>query len=314
MGAGHPGDQHADHAAAAKAARRRDPPGRRGVSAQGSAPEAEPPPGPTRQLRIFERQRDGQPYFDYQLDLKGFPEGILVAESPAARPGPGWRTSTASTARSRTTGRVRGATHPIRRDLRTYGGMLYWQLFPEKLQAQLWEKRNQITSIQVVSTEPFIPWELVYIKKPGQGVSAAIEVPGPDGAGALAARLPPRAPPAQRAARPRLLRDPPLRRRNRHQAATQAQARAQFLVDRFDARAVDPTLASVNKLLEKRGAFDLLHFACHGAGEPGDVLGGRVLLQSGHYDSQQRRFAPRTRSRRPTSARTASSTRTPWWC
>ena len=58
------------------------------------------------------------------------------------------------------------------RDLRTYGGMLYSQLFPEKLQAQLWEKRNQITSIQVISTEPFIPWELVYIKKPGQGVSA----------------------------------------------------------------------------------------------------------------------------------------------
>lgn len=40
------------------------------------------------------------------------------------------------------------------------GRYLFEQLFPERLQSFLWEKRRQISTIQLVSDEPWIPWEL----------------------------------------------------------------------------------------------------------------------------------------------------------
>ena len=51
-------------------------------------------------------------------------------------------------------------------ELRRFGGQLFNQLFPPTLQQILWENRDKITSIQVISEEPFVPWELVHLKEP----------------------------------------------------------------------------------------------------------------------------------------------------
>nr|GEU80793.1 hypothetical protein [Tanacetum cinerariifolium] len=53
-------------------------------------------------------------------------------------------------------------------ELRALGGALFDQLIPPKLQALLWQYRAQLTSILVLSEEPFIPWELVHLHEPDQ--------------------------------------------------------------------------------------------------------------------------------------------------
>jgi hypothetical protein len=54
------------------------------------------------------------------------------------------------------------------RDLRAYGGALFDELIPPDIQAPLWEVRDRLRMIQVVSEEPFIPWEVVHLKPPRQ--------------------------------------------------------------------------------------------------------------------------------------------------
>lgn len=52
------------------------------------------------------------------------------------------------------------------RELRSYGGMLYENLVPLEIQRALWEQRDKLKAIQVVSEEPFIPWEILHLKEP----------------------------------------------------------------------------------------------------------------------------------------------------
>ena len=51
-------------------------------------------------------------------------------------------------------------------ELKSVGADLLTELFPEKLRAKLWAARDQLKKIMVISTEPFIPWELVHLKEP----------------------------------------------------------------------------------------------------------------------------------------------------
>src|SRR5205085_2363455 len=51
-------------------------------------------------------------------------------------------------------------------ELRAYGKELFDELIPPGLQKVLWYNRDKIDSIQVISTEPFIPWELLHLRDP----------------------------------------------------------------------------------------------------------------------------------------------------
>lgn len=51
-------------------------------------------------------------------------------------------------------------------DMRGYGGALFDELIPLDLQAPLWKVRDTLKVIQVVSEEPFVPWEVVHLKPP----------------------------------------------------------------------------------------------------------------------------------------------------
>ena len=59
-------------------------------------------------------------------------------------------------------------------DLRAYGAQLFEELFPETLQQILWTNRLNLDSIMVISTEPFIPWEIVHLKESGQPLGTSI--------------------------------------------------------------------------------------------------------------------------------------------
>ena len=62
--------------------------------------------------------------------------------------------------------------------LKAYGGQLFDELIPGDIQKVLWDNRDRIKTIQVISDDPFIPWELVHLKSPS-GALPKEQVPRP---------------------------------------------------------------------------------------------------------------------------------------
>lgn len=162
--------------------------------------------------------------------------------------------------------------------VRAYGGTLFDQLFPDKLQQALWKHRNTLTNIRILSTEPFIPWELVHLKSP------------------TTRRLPRETIFLAQLGLVRWLYDEegaPLRLQIRKGKAwsvtpdypderyilTEPANEAAFLEKTFGAEAVEPRTDRVMALLKKRGAVDLFHFAGHGAASGGSIQDANILLQ-----------------------------------
>jgi hypothetical protein len=51
--------------------------------------------------------------------------------------------------------------------LAEFGAELFDELVPREIQRPLWEARDTLKAIQVLSEEPYIPWELVHLHEPG---------------------------------------------------------------------------------------------------------------------------------------------------
>ena len=160
--------------------------------------------------------------------------------------------------------------------LRDRGAMIFEELFPEALQRILWENRGQISSIMVVSTEPFIPWEIVYLKEAGQGVSDHGIFLGQLG---LVRWLHGNWPTENlRIANGRaryIIPDYP----HPEWKLPQARQEIPFLRNRFAATPVQCRQAAVRQLLTQGDSMDLLHFAGHGAAEPGNIINARIALE-----------------------------------
>ena len=162
-------------------------------------------------------------------------------------------------------------------ELREFGGSLLSQLFPEPLQEILWRLRDKLKDLIVLSAEPFIPWELVHLKEPGQ--------PLPDEPRFLAetglvrwlytrdhAYLPQTL--RARAGRVRVLcpdyADPDLR-------LVTTRDEADFLATSLGATPVPANESDVRALL-RSGDFDILHFAGHGQVDGDDIANAKILL------------------------------------
>ena len=165
-------------------------------------------------------------------------------------------------------------------ELQAYGVLLFEQLFPQEVQAQLWKHHTKLKNIRVVSTEPFIPWEIVHLKAPGEPLD-------PDAPSLFLGQM-------------GLLRwlhnvngHPPVQLRIRDKRARYvipnyphpdwvlpdtAKERA-FLEAKFAATAVEPQPNEVRTLLSQAGAFDLLHFACHGEADQDNSGNARIVLE-----------------------------------
>jgi hypothetical protein len=171
-----------------------------------------------------------------------------------------------------------GDLRSFQEELREFGGELLTELFPEPLQKILWDYRDRLRQLVVLSSEPFIPWELVHLKEPGG--------PLPDGSWFLAELGLVRwlycgdgAYPTQslhaRDHRVRVLCpdyvDPALR-------LTHTPGERQFLIDRLGARPVTPREREVREML-RAGDFDVLHFAGHGLAGSADLANARILLE-----------------------------------
>ncbi len=123
---------------------------------------------PVPQLRIWTEERGQYFVYRYELSLRDgrFRKGY---ESPQVRTSPrayaeelyrkielGWAETLDSAA--------------FQQRLRSLGGLLWDELIPADLGAILWNLRDQTDGILLYSDEPYIPWELVHLKKPGTKV------------------------------------------------------------------------------------------------------------------------------------------------
>lgn len=165
-------------------------------------------------------------------------------------------------------------------ELQAYGVSLFDQLLPREVQAQLWKHHSKLKSIRVVSTEPFIPWEIVHLKAPGEPLDpdAPALFLGQMGLVRWLHNVNGQAP-VQLRVRDGYARyvipdypDPNLK------LHATAKERA-FLEQRFAATAVTPQPNELRKLLSHAGTFDLLHFACHGEARQEEIGYARLLLE-----------------------------------
>jgi hypothetical protein len=171
-----------------------------------------------------------------------------------------------------------GDLEKFRDEVRTYGGQLFDELFPAELQRLLWKHRKRLKNIRVLSTEPFIPWELVHLKNPSTG-----RLPGDTiflaQMGLVRWLWNTPAAPVQLQIRPGkawyLVPEYP----DPRYTLTATETEARYLSKTFGARPVKPETARVMTLLRTRNRVDLLHFAGHGGATGGGVEDARILLQ-----------------------------------
>jgi hypothetical protein len=142
------------------------------------------------------------------------------------------------------------------RDLRAIGADL------------MWKHRDDIKSVQVLSSEPFIPWELMHVRDPSARKA------GPGGAflgemGVVRWLINGYAPEKLRLRKGKaryVVPDypPP-------NTLPGAQQEIELVQKHFGAKAVAPEAEAVYRLIESPGQFDLLHVACHSLADPADI-------------------------------------------
>lgn len=214
----------------------------------------------------------------YRFDLRSSALGIMATfESPPLRHRAEYVASLYREIEDRWLSTASDA-EAFQEELREFGGSLLSQLFPEQLQDVLWRRRDSLKDLVVLSSEPFIPWELVHLKEPGG--------PLPDESRFLAEAGLVRwlytrdnaYPPQTLHARPGKVRviapdyaEPELR-------LVQAGAEAEFLRATLGAELVTAQEREVRALL-RSGDFDVLHFAGHGVADGGDIANAKVLLE-----------------------------------
>ena len=162
-------------------------------------------------------------------------------------------------------------------ELRAFGGQLFDQLFPEELQKTLWEHHSTINSIMVISTEPFIPWELVHLKPPGQkNLPDETKFLGQMGLvrWLYDAGWPPESIQIRNQRVYCIIPQYPIAKYQ----LPQAQQECKLLVENFQAVLVEPQQKPVLDLI-KASQFDLLHFAGHGVVDPKNMTSSKLMLE-----------------------------------
>jgi hypothetical protein len=249
----------------------------RPMRAERDLPATVPAPWSSPTLSIIERRSGEGVYYDYDLDLDVIGQGRHSYPSPPIRGNRDDYVKQIYSYLEQAWVDTKGEQEKFANIVRAYGGTLFDQLFPAELQRLLWKHRDRLTNIRILSTEPFIPWELVHLKSPG-------------------GRLPRETIYLAQMGLVRWLyneESAPLGLRVRQGKAwtvtpeypeeslalTEPATEAAYLRKTFGARPVEPETNRVMALLRKRGAVDLFHFAGHGAATGGNIQDAVILLQ-----------------------------------
>ena len=170
--------------------------------------------------------------------------------------------------------------------LRAFGAALYKHLLPNELQRVLWQHHRTIKTIQVLSEEPFIPWEVVHLQEPGKPLPPEGNVfLGEMGVvrwlhnvGWAPAKLA-----CRRGKALYVIPDYP----DPNLKLAGAQQEAAVLSKILQAKSFKPEESEeVYRLINKPDAFDVLHFACHGEATT-QAIWNAGLMMKGHMDNGQ---------------------------
>jgi biotin carboxyl carrier protein len=168
-------------------------------------------------------------------------------------------------------------------DVQDIGVDFFERLFPEEMQEFLWERRDKLGNLLVLTDEPYMPWEIVHLKPPR---GEREQEPRFLAQGGLVRWHFDRVPPQHLRVRPGRARslcpvyeDPAF-------ALSGPEQEAHFLEERFGATPIRPTPRAVRSLL-RGGGFDLLHFAGHGAADAATIEDARILLAAGRRDGEE---------------------------
>lgn len=162
-------------------------------------------------------------------------------------------------------------------ELRELGADLFTELFPPELQTLLWSAADKLKSVLVISTEPFIPWELLHLKEVGKALGKDLRFLGQMGvvrwlhqAGYPPMRI------SVREGRARfVIPDYP----TPDYTLPELQNERQFLEKEFHAKPIDPHPSDVRRALQNPEMLDLLHFASHGEADLDNLADARIMLE-----------------------------------
>ena len=246
------------------------------TSAEARTPEAPLLEEPLHQLRITELVRGGGVIYRFDLESPA----LSLFHSYESKLIEGDRLQYVSSLYKKIEERWLSSSADIKNftaELRAFGGELLDELFPTTLQQVLWKHRKKLKSIQVISTEPFIPWELVHLKQPGKSLPAEIRFLGQMGL----VRWVHNAgwPPTRLRIRPGRAHYVIPQYPVEEYRLPEAEQEAAFLEQHLGATAIEPQVDPVRALLAERGAFDLLHFACHGGAEQNNITDAHLLME-----------------------------------
>jgi hypothetical protein len=250
--------------------------GRSELKVEATAMTAAPLAKPVHQLRIRERISGSDTYYEFELDS---PElGIFKNYDPVRIDGDRdkyvamlyseieqmWQLSVDDPER-------------FQQRIRTKGADLYSTLIPPELREILWQQRNKIDSIMVISTEPFIPWELVLVKNPKAKKAS------PDDKFLCEMGL------VRWLFGWRAVEELSIRRGkaryvipdylNPNKKLTGSNLEKSYLEKTLMASPISPTPDEVEKILNEKSGFDLLHFSCHAEVETDNIVNGKLILQ-----------------------------------
>lgn len=164
------------------------------------------------------------------------------------------------------------------KQLRAYGGQLFDELVPDKIQRVLWDNRDNIDTVQVFSTDPFIPWELVHLKKPDGKLPADERflanmglVRWLDGAAWAPERV---------TVRPgRAVGVVPEYPAGSGWELAETPGEYEYVDKLFGATKAATTINDLIRLIETPDQFDVLHFAGHGMAAQDDIANAGLVLE-----------------------------------
>jgi len=233
-------------------------------------------PQPLNQLTIFENERGGRRVYQFIFDSPSLGWRLTYESNPIQGAREQYVANIYQDIESRWLS-VNDDFDQFQIELKEFGAGLWNELFPSELQKVLWKERDKIDSIMVFSEEPFIPWEMVFLTEPGQTIAPEGRFLGEMGLVRWQhnIRWPVETLRARRGRCHYVIPKYPMKELK----LAQAELEADFLETQFSAEAVVPKLGPVRDVLARPGAFDLLHFACHGDADSNDIARSELLLE-----------------------------------
>ncbi len=163
--------------------------------------------------------------------------------------------------------------------LSAYGKQLYNDLLPEPLRRKLWKHRGDIEAILVVSTETYVPWEMLHMSDPDAPNDPTSEKLFLGQKGLVRWLHKVGVQPRDLTVRAGRVRHIVPNYPSHEHKLPAAQLEATFMKDAFGSVDVGAHSSDLYSLLQAENGFDLLHFAGHGEANPASISQAAILFE-----------------------------------